>query len=53
MCRALILSPSSFSPLFMNASAAIADSPLRQANVRLRRHVGGRTDSLLGINRLF
>jgi hypothetical protein len=27
----------------MSTSAPIVDSPLRQANIRLRRHVGGRT----------
>jgi len=32
----------------MNASAAIADSLLRQACIRLLRHAGGRTRHLVG-----
>src|SRR6185437_14974104 len=32
----------------MNTSAAIVDSPLRQANMRLRRQVGGRARRSVG-----
>lgn len=37
-----------FPTLFMSSSAVIVDSPLRQTNMRIRQHVGGRARRPVG-----